>query len=543
MECYSERTLALAVDGELTANEAQQLRDHLATCQRCRDLVDALRAESRLLSESLQELPEDAASPANFFPRRSSWRGDVVIMASILTVGSVISVWFDRLSIPATLEWLNPFSPSGSTDLMFDLSYYFAREGSAMLTDYAAVVGLVSLFLLLGGMALLLRRRGQLRQPSLHLLILLVALSLPSFALERRHGELITVAANETVADTLFAAGNTVRVEGVVNGDLLAFGRTVEVRGTVKGDLVSFAKRTVVSGTVEGRIYTLSQALDLDGQLDHSLYGFAQSLRVNDRSHVGEGIVVAAGEVSLEGDVKRSVDILASGTADVSGSIGRDLTMSGAGLTLTKTARVGGNLSARVRQLKDVHIDDGATIAGKRDVQVNVRQSRFARPRFYIHQAVWFAAAMLVGWLGLVLFPGFVPATTQAVGSGWRIPALGVGVLAGIPVVIIVAAITLLGLPIALMLFALYLAALYLAKLWVGAFLGRTLLKSSGATNGDWMLGLLVGLLILTVVGFIPYLGGLVRFGVVCLGLGAFAGQLYRASRPVSSATKAEATA
>jgi ABC-type transport system involved in multi-copper enzyme maturation permease subunit len=99
------------------------------------------------------------------------------------------------------------------------------------------------------------------------------------------------------------------------------------------------------------------------------------------------------------------------------------------------------------------------------------------------------------------------------VGSGWSIPALGVGVLAGIPVVIIVAGITLLGLPVALMLFALYLAALYLAKLWVGAFLGRTLLKSSGATKGDWMLGLLVGLLILTIVGLVPYLGGLVHWG------------------------------
>ena len=141
---------------------------------------------------------------------------------------------------------------------------------------------------------------------------------------------------------------------------------------------------------------------------------------------------------------------------------------------------------------------------------------------------------------GPVLFPGFVPATTQAVGSGWSIPALGVGVLAGIPVVIIVAGITLLGLPVALMLFALYLAALYLAKLWVGAFLGRTLLKSSGATKGDWMLGLLVGLLILTIVGLVPYLGGLVHLGVLCLGLGAFAAQLYRASQPWSSATKAE---
>jgi cytoskeletal protein CcmA (bactofilin family) len=539
MECYSEQTCALAVDGELAADEARRLRDHLATCRRCRELVDALRAENRVLSESLLELPEEATSPAGFSHLRRSWVwGDLAVMAAVLALGSISSIWFDEQSIPAALEWFNPFSGSGRANLIFSLFDHFAPGGTAMLTDYAAVVGFLSLLLLLVGGALLLGR-GRLRQPGLRLLIVLLALSLPSFALERRQGEFVTVAANETVDDTLVATGNTVRIEGVVDGDLLAFGRTVEVRGTVKGDLVSFAKRTVVSGSVEGRIYNFSNSLDLDGQLGHSIYGFAQSLRVGERGHVGEGIVVAAGDLSLEGEVKRSVDILISGNADVSGSIGRDLAMAGVRgvtITLTNTARVGGNLSARVHQMKEVHIADGATIAGKRDIQVRVGQSQFTRPRFYFHQAVGLAAAMLVGWLGMVLFPGFFRATTQAVGSGWLILGLGVGVLAGTPVAVVVVAITLVGIPISLMLFAAYLAAIYLAKVWVGAFLGRILLKPSGATKGDWLLGLLVGLLILTIVGFIPYLGGLVRLGVVFLGLGAFAGQLYRASRPVITA-------
>ena len=30
MECYSEQTCALAVDGELAADEARRLRDHLS---------------------------------------------------------------------------------------------------------------------------------------------------------------------------------------------------------------------------------------------------------------------------------------------------------------------------------------------------------------------------------------------------------------------------------------------------------------------------------------------------------------------------------
>lgn len=536
MECYSEQTIALAVDGELAADELRRLRDHLATCRRCRTLVDAMRAENRVLSESLHELPDEAASPAGFSrPRWSRLRGDLAIVAAVLALGTIVSVWFDELSIPAALDWLNPFSLSGRTNLISYLFYYSARGGTVMLSDYAAVVGWISLLLLLGGSALLLGRRGRLRQPGLRMLVVLLALSLPGFSLERRRGEFVSVPSSETVDDTLLAAGNTVRVEGVINGDLLAFGGNVEVRGTVKGDLVSFAKRTVVSGSVEGHIYNFSQSLDLDGQLGHSIYGWVQSLRVNDRGQVGDGIVVGAADVNLDGEVKRSATVFA-GNADVSGSIGRDLTMAGGSLTLTNTARVGGNLSARVHQMKDVHIADGATIGGKRDVQVQVRKSQYTRPKFYFHQAIWFASAMLVGWLGMVLFPTFFQATTHAVGAGWRSLGLGVGVLAGVPVAMIVAAITLVGIPLSLMLLAVYVTAIYLAKVWVGAFLGRLLLKPAGATKGDWVLGLLVGLLILTVVGLIPFLGGLVRLGVVCLGLGAFAEQLYRTSRPTVTA-------
>jgi cytoskeletal protein CcmA (bactofilin family) len=491
-----------------------------------------LLAENRVLAESLRELPEEVSSLTGFSRLRRSWVwGDLAVMAAVLALGLVVSLWIDGLKTPEALEWFSPFSLSGLTNVVFNLSYYFAHGGTAMLSEYVSVVGGLFLLLLLGGSALLLGRRWRPSKPALGLLTIFLMLSLPGFALERRHAEFVTVGASETVDDTLLAAANTVRVEGVVNGDLLVFAETLEVRGTIKGDLVNFAKRVVVSGTVEGHIYNFSESLDLDGQLGHSVYGFAQSLRVNDRGHVGDGVLVAAGNVNIEGEVKRSVTIF-TGNGSVSGNIGRDLSMAGGTLTLTNAARVGGGLSARVHQLKDVHIADGATIAGKRDIQVEVRKSRFSRPGFYFFQTVWLAAAMLVGWLALVLFPGFVRASTQEVGTGWRSLGLGVGVLAAVPVAIVVAAITVVGLPLSLIVLAMYLVAIYLAKIWVGAFLGQIILKPSTATKGDWTLGLLLGLLILTIVGYIPFLGGLVHFGMVCLGLGAFAWQLYQNSRP-----------
>src|SRR5205807_8947496 len=147
------------------------------------------------------------------------------------------------------------------------------------------------------------------------------------------------------------------------------------------------------------------------------------------RSRKGEFfIMVPRGD--RDWDVHTSYHL--DGNADVSGTIGRDLTMAGGSLTLTNAARVGGNLSARVRHLKDVNIADGATIAGKRDIQVRVRRSQFERPRFYLHQAVWLAVAMLVGLLGLSLSPGFFKACTQALGVEWRCLGLLVGVLAGV---------------------------------------------------------------------------------------------------------------
>ena len=65
---------------------------------------------------------------------------------------------------------------------------------------------------------------------------------------------------------------------------------------------------------------------------------------------MGDGIVVGAGDFILESEVKRSVTIFTS-NADLSGSIGRELTMAGGSLPLTDTARVGSNLTARVHRL------------------------------------------------------------------------------------------------------------------------------------------------------------------------------------------------
>src|SRR5438046_9947224 len=125
MECYSEQMCSIFVDGELAVDEARRLRDHLATCQRCRELVEALRAENRVLGESLHELPEEAADPVGF-PRLRLSRvgGDLAALPAVLALVSVFSAWVDKLRIAEALEWRNAVSTGGLTSLMSRLCHY-----------------------------------------------------------------------------------------------------------------------------------------------------------------------------------------------------------------------------------------------------------------------------------------------------------------------------------------------------------------------------------------------------------------------------------
>jgi hypothetical protein len=92
-------------------------------------------------------------------------------------------------------------------------------------------------------------------------------------------------------------------------------------------------------------------------------------------------------------------------------------------------------------------------------------------------------------------------------------------------------------LPLALALLVLYLGALYGAPLVVGAFVGRTLLGSTGRGLRASLPALVVGLGIVTVLRAVPVVGVAVTLVVVCFGLGGITRQLlHPAGGPAGSA-------
>jgi Polymer-forming cytoskeletal len=255
------------------------------------------------------------------------------------------------------------------------------------------------------------------------------------------------------------------------------------------------------------------------------------------RADVPEGqqvgdLVVFHGSSTVDGTVNGSLTAF-DAPVTIAGRVNGDVVVFNGRVELRSGANVTGDV---VSQSAPV-VASGATIGGAtRRVQTNVRWDGFG----------W--AGRLAWWLAVsvsTLVVGLVLVWLVGRGAAWILdagltqvgPAIGWGLLVffGLPILAILALVTLVGIPLGLGLLAalgLVYALGYGASAWV---LGRSLLRPPTA----WVVAFLVGWGILRVVALVPILGGLVWFAAVVFGLGALVVAIWRARAAARAAPAA----
>ena len=88
------------------------------------------------------------------------------------------------------------------------------------------------------------------------------------------------------------------------------------------------------------------------------------------------------------------------------------------------------------------------------------------------------------------------------------------------PILVLIAAFTVVGIPIALILLFLFLLTLYLAKIFVSVAIGKKIIGMINQKAGDYAVFIL-GLLVYTLVTLIPVIGTIIAILVVLGGVGA----------------------
>jgi hypothetical protein len=241
-------------------------------------------------------------------------------------------------------------------------------------------------------------------------------------------------------------------------------------------------------------------------------------------------VVIADGPVSIQGRVTGDV-VAGHGRVLIGGRVHGDVVaLSANAVHLGPRGRIGGDLV--YRGAKPV-VRPGAVGGEVRKLDVGKVADPFG---FLAAAALWLAASISTLVFGLLLL-WFAPRAADAAfdvaatGTG---PAIGwgIGLLIGLPVVAVIALVTLVGIPLGigllLLLFPVY-ALGYTTSAWL---LGRRLV---GPPRGR-VLSFLAGWAILRLLAIVPVLGGLIWLAATVFGLGVLVVAAWRARKPRAAA-------
>jgi cytoskeletal protein CcmA (bactofilin family) len=338
--------------------------------------------------------------------------------------------------------------------------------------------------------------------------------------------EVTSLPAGAVVNKDYFAYGERIEISGTVNGDVYVAGGQVLIDGKINGDLLAAGGMISVSGAVSQDARIAGGKVTVNGDIGRNLTVAGGNVELTHSAKVRGGLVLAGGAVGLAAPVGKDAKI-AAGNVTVSGAVNGNLHAAAGELRLTSNAEVSGNLT--YWSGKPASIDPGAKV-GKDVTRKTVPE--FPSPNagkllgvlagfLLFVKLVSFVSTLILGLLWIYLFPRYMQSAVSTLRKKpWASLGIGFAVFVITPVTAGLLAVTLVGIPLALIVTAVYFIAIYLVRVLAILWVGSGLFKWMGRPIHEaW--ALTIGLVIYSVLTLIPFIGGLVTMLVVLLGLGA----------------------
>lgn len=320
--------------------------------------------------------------------------------------------------------------------------------------------------------------------------------------------------------------GQSIEVDGMVTRDVVVVGRSIVVNGAVGGDLIAVGDSVVINAPVSGNIRVVARQLTLNGSSGKNVSVVGESVILTEGARVGWDLWLAAKTAQLNGTVDGSVQAKAE-SITLGGTVGSTFAATAERtLTVTPSAHVG--TSFQYRSPKEIVIPSGAAVPAAQYQPLNDKsESRERRSPFW--PLVFLFGTWIVGGLWITLAPKVLQRLAHTIQTelpvtlGW-----GALVLIATPILVVLFAMTLIGIPLAIILGVKYVILLYMSKIIVGYTLGSILFERIGwkvAPIATMMGGTLLYTLLtaLPLVGILVCVfGSFVTFGTVLKNARAF---------------------
>jgi len=342
--------------------------------------------------------------------------------------------------------------------------------------------------------------------------------------------DLFIVSEDEPIAEDVYVAAQSGRVEGLIDGDLVITTGSLSISGTVTGDVLALTSGTVrvePDGVIEGSVRAVSPQVVVEGEIRRDLFVTGIGADIGDSGSIGRDVIVFGGTLTIGGAVGRDVRGRLFNTS-VNGTVGRDIDLAVQRLVVDPGASVAGDVL--YRSTNDASIAPG-TVDGQ-IVQLPAQSNFLFGVILLVANAIGFMAFIVSGIILLWLFRGTGAASIEAV-ERHPVKTFFVGILALIaaPLLVLLLAATLVGLPLAALLLVALLLALVFGPVPAVAAGGDVLLRRKGGLFGGFVVGAVLwrlGIWLIPFVGVFLYLAGLI-WGVGGWVLGAWR---VRSARP-----------
>lgn len=319
-----------------------------------------------------------------------------------------------------------------------------------------------------------------------------------------------------------------------IGGDLDMAAANVTVSGPVHGDVSGFAANITLDAPVGGDFSAAGANITLLSLVAGEMNARGALITIGRDAGVSGEADLAGREIIIDGSLGRGGKLSARDVR-ISGTVNGPLEIAGQDITIAATARIEGPVT--VRAPNRPRVAEGAVVGELTFIEAPFVEDRRSHrnvslnfmPSPWAIGGVLGASAFMLGFLASVVAPNGVAAVALAFRRRpWVSGFLGLVVLALSPVVIatlmVLLAITIIGIPLAVLLVLAAPILFFLAFAFGGVVIGDAVMNRKGGRAG---LGLRIASLFLAIIAIIalsaiPVLGFIILPAVLCIGLGAW---------------------
>ncbi|HZF17428.1 MAG TPA: polymer-forming cytoskeletal protein [Steroidobacteraceae bacterium] len=333
-----------------------------------------------------------------------------------------------------------------------------------------------------------------------------------------------------------FITGDDVASHGEMSGSSVLAGGRIDSAAKVHGDAVLFGGDVRMTGEAKEDLYAVGGDIEIDGRVGNDVRAAGGQVTLGPAAEVLGDATIAAGRAIVEGKIAGDLEV-AGGHVRLNGSVQGNVTVRAGELDIGPATRVAGRL--QYETTGSPSIDPAAQIAGGLEAKPQRWYGRWFSTRSTVGGPGWFGI-FVVGSIMILASPGLGGRLLDHLKSRAG-AAIGWGLVCFIatPIALVLCAITIIGLPLAVVLLLAFLLLLLAGAASGVVALGQwALARVSPARAGaaGWQILALVTVLIaIEILRHLPILGRLLSFAIIVAGIGLLLLELSRRMRSTPS--------